>query len=235
MRELARRALGADWGDRDEVVDRLTRVTGDCPLVTVIGGRLVAESAIAPELLAQDETFRRAVFTRFGDELLGRLSSTFAPDLARRVLELLAALNPVPAAGTDVVVRQIGRVVGAAAADVARLVGELEHVGVLVRRGNHLRLTPDVFADHVLAVACLTLRNEPTGFADQVFADFGGSYPAAVLRNLAELDWRVRSSAGAEAGLLRGMWDGIAQGFETGTASARVRTLDLVSDATLLC
>ena len=37
------RSLG-NWEGltRDEVADRLTRVTGDCPLVTVIGGRLIA-------------------------------------------------------------------------------------------------------------------------------------------------------------------------------------------------
>ena len=46
-----------------------------CPLATVIGGQLLASGGLAPELLAADEAFRRAVFDRFGDERVGRLGA----------------------------------------------------------------------------------------------------------------------------------------------------------------
>lgn len=226
---LARDALGPAWGQREEVVGRLTRATRDCPLVTVIGGRLIAERAIAPEQLAHDETFRRQVFDRFADELVGRLSSTFPAESVRRVLECLAAINPTPVRD-DAVYHRLARSVDARVPDIVRLVAELEQAGVLARRGNGLRIVPDVFADHLLAVACLTPANEPTGFADQVFADFDDLRPEPVLRNLAELDWRVRSSGG-EARLLDRLWDGITRRFENGSSSERFRILGLVSEA----
>jgi len=230
VRELARAALGPDWQERVDIVDRLASVTEDCPLATVVGGRLLAENAIPPELLTQDQLFRRAVFDRFRDEQLGHLGPEFAPELARQVLEVLAAVNPIPAEGNQPVLQRVAKQVGADSVAVARLVGELERVALLVRRGSRLRLTPDVFADHLLAGACLTPQNQSTGFAEQVFEGFRDVCPNLVLRNLAELDWRVRSAAGEEARLLDEMWVSIETVFQTGTCGSRVQILDLVSE-----
>ncbi|GAB1545423.1 hypothetical protein NUACC21_80990 [Scytonema sp. NUACC21] len=52
---LASQALSDNY---PELVDKLATVTKDCPLVTVVGGRLLAEKAILPSLLERDEDFR---------------------------------------------------------------------------------------------------------------------------------------------------------------------------------
>jgi hypothetical protein len=229
MRDLARAALGSPWREQEDIVDRLAGVTGDCPLATVIGGRLLTTSAIAPELLAQDQLFRREVFDRFRDERLGHLGTEFSADLARQVLEVLAAVNPIPAEHNQEVLLRVATHLGANAVEVRRVVGELEHLGLLVRRGSKLRLTPDVFADHVLARACLTPQDQSTGFAEQMFQSFQELCPEIVLRNLAELDWRVRSTTGRESRLLDELWAFIERMFHTATCARRMQILEIIS------
>ena len=231
VRELARAALGPAWRERNDIVDRLTRVTRDCPLATVIGGRLLAEKAIPPELLAQDHTFRHAVFDRFQDELLGHIGPEYSADLARRVLHVLAAVNPISDGYNQTAWRRVAEYVGADPVEVVRLAGELERIGLLARRGGQLRLIPDVFADHLLATACLTPQNRPTGFAERVFESFRDVCPELVLRNLAELDWRVRSAGGQTSRLLDRMWASIKGAFRAGTSGTRARIIDSVMEA----
>jgi hypothetical protein len=229
---LARAAIGSGQDTTSAlIVERLARVTRDCPLATVVGGRLLAENAIPPELLAQDESFRRSVFDRFQDELLGRLGPWFQAEFARRALGALAAINPIPATQSDALLRQIADFLGGDPVELASLIGELERVGLLVRRGGRLRLTPDVLADHILASACLTPQNRPTGFAQRAFDHFRDTCPDLVLRNIAELDWRVRASGSEEPGLIDGMWASLEAAFREGRPAARVRIIDLVTGA----
>jgi hypothetical protein len=231
VRALARQALGPDWRHRVDLVDRLAWITKDCPLATVIGAPLLTDKAIPPELLAQDETFRRAVFDRFRDEQLGHLGPEFAPDIARRVLEVLAAIIPIPAIQNQTLLAAIATSIGADPVEITRLVGEFERIGFLLRRGGHLRLIPDVFADHLLAGACLTARNESTGFAEKMFQNFQELCPQQVFANLAELDWRVRASSGGELRLFDGLWSSIEDAFRVGTNGARMHIVSSVMDA----
>lgn len=229
IRELARAALGK-WSDRSDVVDRLAQVTRDCPLATVIGGRLLEENAVAPELLAHDDAFRHEVFNRFRDERLGQLGPEIPVELARRVLQVLAAVNPIRADGNEPLIQQIASQVQSDSVQVATLIGELEAIELLSRRGNLLRLTPDVLADHILETACLTPQNRPTGFAEAIFDRFRQTCAGNVLRNLSELDWRIRSASRAEGRLLDRLWAAIETTFQDGTFKTRSEILSLVSD-----
>ena len=112
-----------------------------CPLATVIGGRLLVDNAIPPELLEQDQTFRQAVFDRFQDERLGQLGNEFPANLARRMLELLAALNPLRAENNRDLIDGIASSTQSTTVEVLRLIGELQRIGLLVRHGGFLRLS----------------------------------------------------------------------------------------------
>ena len=61
--------------------------------------------------------------------------------------------------------------------------GVLEEVGVLLRRGNTLRIVPDVLADHILHQVSVTPQGQKTGYADTVFHQFASLCPTEVLRN----------------------------------------------------
>jgi hypothetical protein len=227
VHELARHVLGPD---HEDLADRLARVTRDCPLVTVVGGRLLAGRAVPPELLERDADFRQEVLNRFRDETLGRVSEAVPPELCKRLLEVVAALNPIPPDPGPTHDR-LATFLGVQPPDVTRALGELERVGLLVRRGQLVRLTPDVLADHILHSACLTPQGVATRFADQVFEAFAGEHLAQLLRNLAELDWRVRAGGDRDPDLLNRVWGQIREAFRAGGHRERVELLGLLGDS----
>lgn len=227
VRQLAAHVLGSD---RRGLVEPLVRATPDCPLVTVVGGRLLAIRSVHPELLERDGDFRQEVLTKFMDESLGQVSRSVPADLARRLLQLVAALAPVPA-NPGPFHDRMASFLKADTPDITQALGELERVGLFVRRGHSLRLVPDVLADHVVASACLTPQGTATGFADRVFAAFAGDCLSQLLPNLAELDWRVRVDSGAESPLLDRVWQQITAGFRSGGHAVRAELLRQLKDS----
>ena len=114
-----------------------------------------------------------------------------------------------------------------------RCLDALEEAGVLLRRGNTLRIVPDVLADHILHEASVTSQGRSTGYADSVFDKFGSLCPGEVLRNLSELDWRLRWSGTPASGLLSEVWQKIEHEFKVGTNLERFTMLKLLQDVAL--
>ena len=100
----------------------------------------------------------------------------------------------------------------------------------MLRRGNTLRIVPDVLADHILHQASVTFQGQPTGYADRVFSKFAALCPSEILRNLAELDWRLRRSGASASELLGGIWQGIEQEFKEAPNSGRCTILRILED-----
>ena len=224
--ELGREALGSEFAG---LAERLAAATWDCPLVTVVGGQLLAEKAISPDLLERDEEFQHTVLARFRDILVGEVGDRIDATLCRNLLELIAAVQPIRLDNEQTLECE------AAFLDISRpkLIGSLDalaEAGVLLRRGNTLRIAPDVLADHILHQASVTLQGQPTGYADRVFGEFGALCPSEVLRNLSELDWRLRRSGTGASQLLGGVWQGIEQQFKEASNSGRCTILRILED-----
>ncbi len=226
-KQLAHQALGDDFA---HLADRLMLATRDCPLVTVVGGKLLTEMAVDPAMLETVDDFRHAVLTKFHDVLVGQVGDRVEPTLCRSLLALLSAVAPVR---PDSELFQIAAAtfLNCQRLDLANALGVLEEGGVLLRRGYSLRITPDVLADHLLNKACLNPQGRPTGYAQQVFDHFSKLCPTQVLRNLAELDWRVRHATGQETDLLAEIWSKIGDQFRTSPNSVRYQLLDVMRDS----
>lgn len=227
-RALARAALG-DRGTDDRLVARLVRTVGDSPLVMTVGGSLIGQGRVDFSELSSDSAFRTTVLDRFQDEALGRVPDTVAAADALAVLQVAAAAGPLRMDAPDAL---------DAAAGVARLdavafrqtLAALEAAGVLLRRGQRVRISPDLLADHILAGAALLPDGTSTGYAERVYDALAGYAASDVLRNLAELDWRQRRD-GAERSLLSSLWTRIEKAFLAGTPDDRLRILRLVTEA----
>ena len=101
----------------------------------------------------------------------------------------------------------------------------------MYRRDRSLRITPDVLADHLLHNACLTKQGRQTGYIRKIFDTFGGLCQAQLLRNIAELDWRVnQTSEGKQVDLLSEVWGDIKTEFENADATGRLKILDVLID-----
>ena len=181
--ELGRQALGVEFA---HLAEQLTAATWDCPLVTVVGGRLLAEKAIAPDLLERDEEFRHTVLARFQDVLVGAVGDRIEAKLCRSLLELISAVQPIRLDNEKALDAE-AEFLGIDRPELLRSLGVLEEAGVLLRRGNTLRIVPDVLADHILHQVSITPQGQSTRYADSVFEKFASICPSEVLRNLAEL------------------------------------------------
>ena len=222
--ELGREALGTEFAN---LVEQLAEATWDCPLVTVVGGQLLAKKAITPDLLERDEEFRDTVLSRFRDILIGEVGDRIDKTLCQSLLDLIAAVQPIrlddeKALDFEAEFLHIDR------SELLRSLGALEESGVLLRRGNTLRIVPDALADHILHQANVTPQGQPTGYADLIFDKFGSLCPSEVLRNLSELDWRLRRSGTQASDLLGSIWQSIKQEFQGASNQGRCTILGIL-------
>lgn len=226
VRELAADVLGKD---HHGLVDRLAEASKDCPLVTVVGGRLLVERAVAPELLERQTEFQDEALSRFRDEIVGRLSDQIDTKLCLGLLRLVAAVMPFDPSDNESAIAA-AEFLGTDQSDIVEAVGYLQEMGVMYRRGRSLRITPDVLADHILHNACI-IQGRQTDYIRRVFDKFGEICPAQLLRNLAELDWRVNTiTEKCKADLLAEVWTWIFNDFKNADSSGRLRILKTLSD-----
>ena len=223
---LGRQALGAEF---EHLAEQLAEATWDCPLVTVVGGQLLAQKAILPELLERDEEFRDTVLARFRDVLVGEVGDRVDPKLCKSLLNLISAIQPIRLDNEKALDFE-SDFLGIDCPRLLLSLGVLEEVGVLLRRGNTLRIVPDVLADHILHQVSVTSQRQKTGYADTVFHQFASLCPTEVLRNLSELDWRLRQSDTQASDLLNDVWQSIEQEFQDASNSVRCRILGILED-----
>jgi len=223
VRELAAEVLGPAHSN---LIPFLAAASEDTPLVTVIGGRLLARGAVTGAGLASHEEFRRVVFDRILDDLEAVAKSSDRNP--RSLLHLISALQPV-VLRTEQSIADLARFLGWKEHQVAQTVDKLESCGLLGRSGNLYRLIPDLFADFLLEQATVSRQGESTKFADAVYQAFGREYLSNLLQNLAELDFHVVSKGGES--LLDHVWADIERSFRTAGASDRVFILENVTNA----
>jgi len=186
---LAAHALGGT----NALSDRLGRWTRDVPALCILGARLVMADRLDPAHLSNNDSAQREILSRFRDELLGKVSERADPTLVRRLLEAVAALQPIEL-HADPVRGWLADFLSCetdALEDAARA---LEEAGLLARAGRRRRIVPDILADFVLQTAC-TRDGSPTDYAPRIMRAATYAARPRVLANLAELDWRL-SEAG---------------------------------------
>lgn len=237
VRRLARSVLGPQLG---ACAEELATATRDCPLLTILGGQLLRDQQIAPSHLAHNATFRQEVLGRFRDITLGeavaRMDGRFSPALCAGVLPFVALTTPLDRTDTQLL-KAIATLIQTDESTLERLLDALVSAGVLLRGGRFVRLIPDVLSDFILQEACFSSDGRPTSWADRAFASLRDVCPDNVLRNLAELDWRVRSASSTEEEglsvsdgqrLLSRIWHTIESEFGEGTLSQRQSWLSRV-------
>jgi hypothetical protein len=231
-RQLARLVLGPDWA---HYTDELASATRDSPLLTVLGGELLRREQVIPASLIQNDTFRWVVLQRFRDIRLGeivlQLDVPFTKELCTDALQLVAALTPFDLEHTALL-QAVAQLLRIDEVKLRQLLGALIKAGALVSGGKLVRIVPDVLSDFILHEACFTPDGVPTGWANRVYKAVADLRLDVVLRNLAELDWRVRTAptsqdqlavvlATSETGLLDSIWLDIEERFRSSSLAER--------------
>jgi hypothetical protein len=216
--ELAKEMLGTGFA---HLALQLAQVSQDTPLVAVVGGRLIAKGEILPDLLGNHEAFRHAVFDKFASECAGQLPT--GGKSKEELLHLLAAVQPVDerAAAFDAAAPAF---LGLRSDQIRRNVLALEETGIVVRTRGAARIVPDVLADYLLERASVGPNHYVTGYADAVFEAFHDGYLSNLLKNLAELDWRI-TQRDPQTRLLENIWLRLWETFRTRKAHGRRQML----------
>lgn len=208
---------------------KIAEITKDCPLATVVGSRLIGQGVIKPELLNNEKKFRDTLLSSFRDVITGELGGK-DPEKIRQLLEFLATVQPFNP--LDPKFQSAADAVLTAHFDITiRNIGMLEDAGVLLRRGNHLRLVPDLLADYIRFETAYDEKNgRPTGYVDRVFKHLQDNLAINLLVNISQLDWRL-SVNNAQSALLDTIWGKIVSELEVANHSDRTFILKKLKDA----
>ncbi len=211
---------------REEFVDVLADAARDCPLVPVVAVSMVSSGSLKTTALSLNADFRQQILDRFGDVMRTGIPG-LASEQAGEILALFGALAPVSledGALLDLMADFLGV---NRAVFLGRVQALLDH-GVLIRHLNIIRVVPDILADESLIRAAVRLGRD-SGYVDQLWAAFGNQASGVLVRNLAELDWRVRST-GMGPDLLTRIWADIERDVIAADAAGRHGSLSSLRD-----
>jgi len=222
LEKLGLEVLGEEY---KHLIKSLIQVADNSPLVMVVGGNLIKEKKIGPLLLERQNEFNYNVFSRFEDELIGKINDEIDKDLYRKTLSLISALSPI---STDEKFFCLAsEFLNIESFELIRVIDLMETSGILLRSGNNVKITPDVLSDHILHNACLTSRGQSNGYAHRVFQAFWDYIPQNLLLNLSELDWRIKQ-VDESYGLLSEIWEEIEHDFKESPNSRRYDILGYI-------
>lgn len=125
--ELARQSLSPE---HQNLAGQLAAATWDCPLITVIAGRLLSEKSLDPRLLERDAEFRDAVLAKFYDEIVGQIVPAIEPAICQSLVRAIAALSPVNAVA-EPLLESLTTFLGIDSSRLIEMLGVLEQAGIL--------------------------------------------------------------------------------------------------------
>ncbi|MEJ3403832.1 helix-turn-helix domain-containing protein [Rathayibacter sp. YIM 133350] len=200
--ELALQALGA--GVSPETVELLARVGYDCPLIIVIGAHLIREGHLQPNALAGNGGLREEILTHFADVVMRGSNG----DVRRAVLDAVATVQPARLDQAEFLDSVTG-LSGLPQHVVVQTVEELEDLGVVMRRGQSVRVVPDLLGEAVLERVLVSRTGIDTKWATRVGSLVRGDALGNAIRNVSLVDWYRRGVADSRLG--ESLWEGLAE------------------------
>ncbi len=214
---LARLALGENEAE-ERIVELLARAGYDCPLIIVLGSHLYREGNVSRLDLASRDGLRQEVLKAFADSLTSDSDGTLAD-----VLSAVASIQPVRLEQPEFVAAL--EQLAPRSRSVLKSIDQLEDRGLILRRGQVVRIIPDLLGEAVLE-GSLVARSGPTGFATRLASSLTGVALAQALRNVSIIDWYRR--ARGESQLASQLWDSLVDHALTLGNRDRIGLIDAV-------
>lgn len=218
---LAREALGGKAPEA--VARRLAKLTTDSPLATVVGGVLIGQGQLEASALEQDDNVRFHIMRGFRDALVSD-PLAYDPPTRRAVLDALAALQPFRT--NEATAREaLSEIVGKPYDELHKHLRSLENAGILRRRGESVRIVPDLLGDVILTEAAFDDANPlGTGYLARIEPLVTGSSAEHLFINVSRVDWQVRNKRDDAPSLADSLWAAF---------KARVEAADMIDRRTL--
>lgn len=160
---------------------------GDCPLLLVFSAVQISGNRLDPRKLESDARLHQEILDAFIEDAL---AGSRTPDADRALLRAVAAVQPLRLDETGFLDVLAG-LLGTNNAQLRAQLDRLTNSGVLTRRGNSLRILPDLLGDVLLAeVAVDPTTGTSTGYLEQFLGCSDGTLLAHVLVNASRVDWQ---------------------------------------------
>jgi hypothetical protein len=182
----------------------------DTPLIPVVAISMARAGRLATGPLALDQGIRDEILRAYADVTAGDVSGWPRP-IVRGVLATVAAVAPLPSSGSDEFLDAAAAVAGVSRANFLEIVSALLERGVIVERGEQLRVAPDVLADEVLDSAAV-VRGRDTGFVTRLWEALGQHAGLQLVVNLGALAGRLARTGGPD--LFGRVWDDVEAEFD---------------------
>ena len=187
---------------------------------------MVASGSLKTTALSLNADFRQQILDRFGDVMRTGIPG-LASEQAGEILALFGALAPVSLEDGALLDAMSDFLGVPRAVFLGRVQALIDH-GVLIEHLSIIRVAPDILADESLIRAAVRLGRD-SGYVDQLWAAFANQATGVLVRNLAELDWRVRGT-GVGPDLFTRIWADIEREVIAADAAGRHGSLWLLRD-----
>jgi len=223
--KLARQILGS--GFSEGIVRRLASLTTDCPLITVVGAGLIKRGLLDPGRLEGADSIRAEILRAFRDAVVADPAES-DPTLRGAVLDAIASLQPVRT-GEASFRSALEELTGVPFDRIVPHLRSLEDAAVLLRRGQSLRIVPDLLGDVILAQSSFDERSgTPTGYVERVRKASGGEALQNLFVNGSRIDWHVRQVYAGAPSLIDSLWSAAEEEFRSAGVYGRQALLRLL-------
>jgi hypothetical protein len=223
--QLAAQALGS--GSSRSLAARLGALTADSPFITVIAGVLIQRGLLDPACIDHEETIRTEVLRTFHDLMIAD-SLSGEPELHRSVLDGIAAFQPFHSADPTFQ-SSLSALIGQPYDRAVKHIRSFEDAGVLLRRGDSLRIVPDVLGDVVFSRACFDDRGHtPTGYLERALQSSEGEPVRGLFVNAARVGWQIRHDDPDAPSLTEALWDAADSATQTAGVLGLISLLQLL-------
>jgi transcriptional regulator with XRE-family HTH domain len=193
------------FGGAPEFAEPIARATRDCPLVTVLAGRIAVEQGLPLTLAQNADAFQDTILGKFAEIITGQLAPPGEQKIFADILKLISLVQPF--AIDDPVFLELATTLAQVPRDkVSATLRMLIDGGIVFRRGALYRLMPDLLGDYIIERSCIGADERLDSFADQVFEMAVPPLLGHVLVNLGRLDWRRTSGDPAKHHLVEHLW-----------------------------
>ncbi len=224
-KDLAREILSSQANEAE--IDRIARLTLDCPLITVMASVLLKRGEIN-SFVFEGQGAIRSVLIGYQNTMINSLKGNLDPSVIRKLLNAIAAVQPLNI--EDQSFRDsLSEITGLKFYDIAPYIKQFKEHGILISRQQSLRIVPDLLGDVILADACFMSPTSytTTGYAEDLYSKLKALPLQNLIKNLVRVDWQINPD-NSERALSEFVWSKIEKEFKHSSISERIQIIQFV-------
>lgn len=187
------------------VIDRIPEWAGFSPLMVMLIVKLHLDKSILPAALANDEECKNLILKKFIDVISGDLGSEQDASDGKSTLQAFSLLQPINISHKHNL-NMLSIISGVHIDTTERIIKNYENSGVIIKRENYYRLSPDIIADFIIEEAGCVNRARLSEFSQNALNQCSGDLLINIITNLGRLDWRINHNTSEPQDLLKEYW-----------------------------